>query len=567
MLTKSITLKHYKRLDIQQAMLASSQNREVATRFGDGFGKRPDTLSYTNEIIELAKQGATSFHVSEEHWNNVVALRPELSKKDLDELRSGWDLVLDIDCKYWYYSKLITKLLIDQLKSHGITSITVKFSGSKGFHIGVPFEAFPKTLPLQGKPTETRLLFPEAPKRIALYLKDKIEPLLLKEITKDKSNQQIAEMLNVDEKELFKTFCKACGAEPREIKTKVYFICPSCQAKAEADSKYKQCENCKEFMEKIKPHESRRCYRCSSKEFEEKFNSSLVLDIDTLLISSRHMYRMPFSLHEKSALCSVVIDPETVMDFEKEHATPSTVIPNLQFLDITNTKEGEASRIIVEAFDYKPMIEQEKIKLNKEYEVPEEAIPMSMFPPCLIKGLNGVDDGRKRFLFALLNFLECCGYNHETIDQIVREWNTKNPDPLKEVIINSQLRYRKQQRKETILPPNCMQAYQEINLCSPDGLCRKIKNPVQYAKTKSFIANKEANKGKRDPLTEEQKEMRRKHRAKKKEMEKNKNPIAETESNKKDEDVSKKKSNIKTDIDNDKKNKDETKEQVVESNK
>ena len=126
-------------------------------------------------------------------------------------------------------------------------------------------------------------------------------------------------------------------------------------------------------------------------------------------------------------------------------------------------------------------------------------------------------------MFALLNFLECCGYNHELIDKIVREWNTKNQDPLKEVIINSQLRYRKQQRKETILPPNCMQAYQEINLCSPDGLCRKIKNPVQYAKTKSFIANQEANKGKRDPLTEEQKEKGRKHRAKKKEMEKNKN--------------------------------------------
>ncbi|MBI4453747.1 hypothetical protein HY636_03830 [Candidatus Woesearchaeota archaeon] len=530
MLNFSIILKHYKRKDIQEALLSSSKDREVSVRFGEnGFGKRPDVLNYPNEILEFAKQGVTSFHVSEEHWNNVLALKPELSKRELDELRKGWDLVLDIDCKYWEYSKLIAHLLVQQLKEHGITSVTVKFSGSKGFHIGVPFEAFPKSIPILGKLTETRILFPEAPRRISLYLKDRIEPILLNELLKNKTKKEIAEMTSQPESELFKIYCKKCGAESKKS-SKQYFVCPSCQEKVEENNVYNLCPKCKQIMEKItisKP----RCYKCSNTTFEEKFNSSLILDIDTILISSRHLYRAPYSLHEKSGLCSIVIPLDNILDFKKEDATPSTVIPNLKFLDITNTKEGEASRLIIEAFDYKPIMQEGDETLtgiakdNKEYEVPEEAIPVSMFPPCMLKGLQGIQDGKKRFMFALINFLECCGYENDSVDKIVREWNSKNPEKLREVIVNSQLRYRKMQKREKIMPPNCMQAYQEIGLCAPDNLCRKIKNPVSYAKAKAFIFEKEekaAKKPKREPLTEEQKEMRRKHREELKNNSKNK---------------------------------------------
>ena len=214
MLNISTILKHYKRIEVQKAMLESSRSREVAVRFGDkGFGKRPDTLTYTNEIIELGKQGATSFHVSEEHWSSVLRLRPELSKKELNELRIGWDLVLDVDCKYWEYSKLITHMLIQQLLDHGIRSVSVKFSGSKGFHIGVPFEAFPSSFSLQGKQTPTKLLFPDAPKRIALYLKDKIEPTLVAEIQSKHSDKELAEMTGKKQEELFKKYCKKCQTE------------------------------------------------------------------------------------------------------------------------------------------------------------------------------------------------------------------------------------------------------------------------------------------------------------------------------------------------------------------
>ena len=52
-------LRHYKRPDIQKAMVEAAKDREVAIRYGDkGFGKRPDTLSYPKDVIEFAKQRA-----------------------------------------------------------------------------------------------------------------------------------------------------------------------------------------------------------------------------------------------------------------------------------------------------------------------------------------------------------------------------------------------------------------------------------------------------------------------------------------------------------------------------
>src|SRR3989338_9531298 len=163
MLHLSTILKHYKRRDIQEAMVLAAQDREVSVRFGDGgFGKRPDILSYPNDVLEFAKKGATSFHVSEERWRNVMQISTGMKKQELDDARKGWDLVLDIDCKLWDYSKLITHLLIQEIKAHGITAVSCKFSGNKGFHIGIPFEAFPQSF--QGK--VTKQLFPEGPRRI-----------------------------------------------------------------------------------------------------------------------------------------------------------------------------------------------------------------------------------------------------------------------------------------------------------------------------------------------------------------------------------------------------------------
>ena len=168
----SITLSYYKQLEIQKAIVLSAQDREFSALYGLGnFGKSADTIRYPADVMELAKQKATSFHCSEERWSNPLQLDTSMKRRDLDALRIGWDLVLDIDCQQFEYSRIAADIIIRFLKYTGIKSISCKFSGNKGFHIGVPYEAFPKTI----EGVETRLLFPEAPKKIAAYIKSQNE--------------------------------------------------------------------------------------------------------------------------------------------------------------------------------------------------------------------------------------------------------------------------------------------------------------------------------------------------------------------------------------------------------
>ena len=93
---------------------------------------------------------------------------------------------------------------------------------------------------------------------------------------------------------------------------------------------------------------------------------------------------------------------------------------------------------------------------------------------------NGLQDGRKRGLFILTNFLSSIGWNKEQIKQYIEEWNKKNHEQLREVIIQGHLRYHGDQKR---MPPNCANAayYPSLGICKPDGLCKKIKNPVNYA--------------------------------------------------------------------------------------
>jgi hypothetical protein len=55
------------------------------------------------------------------------------------------------------------------------------------------------------------------------------------------------------------------------------------------------------------------------------FDPFKILSIDSILISSRHLFRMPYSINEKSYLVSLPIDPNKIMDFKKEMANPENL--------------------------------------------------------------------------------------------------------------------------------------------------------------------------------------------------------------------------------------------------
>src|SRR3989344_5235071 len=163
---RAITRMYYSNPKVQEAILKFSRNREVVPRYYEGFGKRPDSLQYVSDILGLVNKGATSFHSSEEIWTDPLKINSEMSRREMDEIRKGWDLLIDIDSPFLDCSKIATKLIIAALEQHGVKNYGIKFSGNKGFHIIVPSGAFPKEMHGQ----ETKKMFPEWPRAISEYL-------------------------------------------------------------------------------------------------------------------------------------------------------------------------------------------------------------------------------------------------------------------------------------------------------------------------------------------------------------------------------------------------------------
>jgi len=308
---KSIAQFYYSKKEVQQAILEFCRQRETIPRYYEGFGKRPDTFEYPNEIFNFAKKGATSFHCSEEIWNNPLEISTDLDQEQFNQLRSGWDLLIDIDCKWFEYSKKAALSIIKSLEFHKIKNIGIKYSGSKGFHIIIPWKAFPKDL----NEAETINMFPEWPRIVVQYLMELARPILEKSILEDKGE----EYKNLQNLTGIK--CENCNNLAESLKT-VNLQCLSCKQtqsfNIKLEEKYKQrkCPECRIPFQEISSQEFYRCNPCNldSTKNPQNFKPTVSMDIfevlglDVVLVSPRHLFRTPYSLHEKTSLASVVLD-------------------------------------------------------------------------------------------------------------------------------------------------------------------------------------------------------------------------------------------------------------------
>jgi len=212
-----------------------------------------------------------------------------------------------------------------------------------------------------------------------------------------------------------------------------------------------------------------------------------VVQIDSMVASSRHMFRLPFSLHEKNLLVSLPIDPSKLDKLKKGYAYPPKVKVLTKFFD-RKTNLKDANTIVVEALDW---AETHKVVEEKiPYKGPRRRIreiSKKYFPPCVQKILNGLPDGRKRSVFILANYLRNMGWDWDKIEKEMLEWNKKNSPPLPNRYIRTQLRWHKRQRRN-LLPPNCLNQnfYISMGVHLPDEVCKgrtkevTIKNPVNY---------------------------------------------------------------------------------------
>ena len=488
---RAITKLYYSNPAIQKVILDFCQNRETVPRYFEGFGKRPDTLTYPSDIIGLVNKGATSFHASEEIWADPLSLKTEMTQDEIKELRKSWDLLIDIDSEYFDISKEAAKLVLDFLEHKNIKNYGIKFSGKKGFHIIVSGKAFPSEF-------DGRIMnesFPEWPRAITEYIFNQIKPHFRKAVG------QIMSFSSLNKKEpesricclqcgqkaqagsLLKYRCPVCNMtmdrkEVKQVNRKIRCLNGKCGGIMDAidSSNYHFCETCIDSSnEKIQLNSIRHpdLFKEERAEFADE-----EADLDMVLIAPRHLFRTPYSLNEKTSLASVVLKKEELENFSLKDADPMKVkIRNFMPENI----QDEAKILLSDALKWKKDHESNKEGLDsKKYRSYEnidiKEVSEDLFPEPIKKLLNGLQEGKKRGLFILITFLRSLNFPPDYIIKKVGDWNKLNNPPLKEGYVKSQLDWHLRQKKR-ILPPNYenQSFYKDIGLISKK---QDAKNPI-----------------------------------------------------------------------------------------
>jgi hypothetical protein len=388
-------------------------------------------------------------------------------------------------------------------------------SGSKGFHIIVPWKAFPEEI--YGRKTSD--MFPEWPRLICGYLESIIQPKLAERILHDESLKDIAEKTGKSEEDLIVRECVSCH-RPAVKKSLITWVCPACKNEINAEEgmynnrRKSKCPNpdCRQELFEKSRKDIFQCEFCevSSQKnpelFEEKerFATEKLIEADLILVAPRHLFRMPYSLHEKTALSSVVIDKDKIKDFQITDANALKVKVKDFY---PSAQKNEARDLLLQSLDWKEQKDQEEniVEIQKKNARKGDSLDVKpkgdykqviipdpseeLYSPQIKLLLEGVkQDGRKRALFILLGFFKSLGVDEDGIEKRIYEWNEKNYNPLKKGYVQSQLNWYR--RMPVRMPPNFNNPiYKDLGVDKHDELSKQVKNPVAYS-VKMFFKKK-----------------------------------------------------------------------------
>lgn len=209
---------------------------------------------------------------------------------------------------------------------------------------------------------------------------------------------------------------------------------------------------------------------------------------------NRHLFRAPYSLHEKSWLVSLPLDIKQIEKFRAEDASPQKV-EAAEPRDFLVNKNEEATELLLQALDWNAKQKVESIAAAKKTFSVKAPVDEQFFPPCIKNILSGLSDGRKRSLFTLITFLQNMNWTAEKIEPALQEWNSRNASPLPERMLRTQLKWHLRQSRK-ILPANCSSElfYKSLDVCKREANCGK--NPVNYA-FKLFLQQQSQHKRKK----------------------------------------------------------------------
>ena len=506
---RAITRFYYSQPKIQEILLSFGINREVVPRYFEGFGKRPDTLQYPSDIMGLVNKGATSFHASEEIWRDPLAINADMSTGDLTALRISWDLLIDIDSRFLDCSRVAAEVICEFLESQGITAYGIKFSGSRGFHLIIPGETFPEEYDGEKRAAS----FPAWPRAVCAFIMHHIRRAYNAKVMPIMPSIEVIEQRTQKKKEDFlQAVCPDCG-RPSEKGISITYACENCKFTiTRKDVKHNKrelkcsectgslhvaqrenyfyCPHCKtSSFSAVTPQgahtvtytkEARERAKTISNDFNEEIAGEALGRLDLVLVAPRHLFRMPYSLHEKSALASVVLTKQEIATFTPRDANPLKIVIRPYIPAVIS---GSGRRLLSMALEWKKehdtqeATHSQKSYSGKKFEETElKGVSEAMFPSAIKKLLKGMQDGKKRGLFILITFLRSCGFSPEYINTSVHEWNKKNDPPLKEGYLKGQLDWHLRQKKK-ILPPNYdnVAFYKDLGLISGK---QAVKNPL-----------------------------------------------------------------------------------------
>jgi len=195
-MNKQQIVQYYNNDAVAERIFENAKNREVAGVFFSGnYEKRPNMLQYKEDVKQMALRGITSFHFSVERW----AFPMQLSADNYDELRIGFDILIDIDSKLGIEEAQTAAILIcNFLEKYGIKNYGLKFSGSRGFHICIPNEMLPKEIDYK----KTEKMYPLLPKIISRFIRKNIAADLMKELLKRKTMKELVDILGEKPEEM-----------------------------------------------------------------------------------------------------------------------------------------------------------------------------------------------------------------------------------------------------------------------------------------------------------------------------------------------------------------------------
>jgi hypothetical protein len=204
---------------------------------------------------------------------------------------------------------------------------------------------------------------------------------------------------------------------------------------------------------------------------ELKENNYNIIPIDSMVLSSRHLIRSPYSINLKSKqkyreyLVSGFISPDEVSEFitmnEDEiiqYLKDNFSMSNINIEENLKLYKDDYNQQEIKKFlqNYEKDLKFKK-KIDKVKKVKRKAFKpvninlMKQTIPKRIKRIleGGIVDGRKRAFFILTTFF--ANYNgkplvsFEKFEEIIKEWNKRNVKPFKENELRSMLKQAKKQ--------------------------------------------------------------------------------------------------------------------------